>query len=87
MTEAEYDRILDSIAGERAEIPAVNPDPLTTETHYGETPCGGDFSVAYYFDKLGNTCPKSRACSVIIVECSYEGRRLNETYCVLDVEQ
>ena len=87
MTEAEYDRILDSNAGERAEIPVVNPDPLTTETHYGGTPCGGDFSVAYYFDKLGNTCPKSRACSVNIVECSYEGRRLNETYCVLDVEQ
>ena len=36
MTEAEYDRILDSIAGERAEIPAVNPYPLTTEPIMGK---------------------------------------------------
>lgn len=48
MTEAEYDRILDSNARERAEIPVVNPDPLKTETHYGETLSGGDFSVAFY---------------------------------------
>lgn len=43
MTEAEFDRILDSNARERAEIPVVNPDPLTTETL-----SGGDFSVAFY---------------------------------------
>lgn len=83
MTEAEYDKILDSVAGERVETPAVKPDPRTTETRHGKTPSGGDYSVAYFFDKDGNPCPKAKAKSVNIVEYSQDGRRQNEAYCVL----
>lgn len=82
MTEAEYDKKFDSIAGERAKIPAETPDPLITETSYGLTPNGGDYSVAYYFDGDGNPCPKQNAKSVNIVEYSGDGRRINETYLV-----
>ena len=83
MTESEYDKILDSIAGERAESPAVMPDPRTTETRQGKTPSGGDYSVAYFYDKDGKPCPKAKAKSVNIVEYSQDGERLNEAYGVL----
>lgn len=80
MTDAEYDRILDEVAGERVDNLDTTPDPKTTETAVGRTPSGGDYSVAYFYDKDGNPCPKRKAVRMNIVEYTNDGVRVNEAY-------
>ena len=83
MTDRQFEKLLDEVAGERAENVTLQPDPRFTETSYGATPNGGSYSVAYYHDKEGNPCPKEKATSVNIVEYTEEGERINETYGIL----
>lgn len=80
MTDKEFEKLLDDVAGERAEGVEQKPDPRYTETVFGKTINGGAYSVAYYYDKQGNPCRKGRAASVNIVEYTNDGERLNETY-------
>ncbi len=87
MTDKEYERILDEVAGEIAGEPAEDTtshiDPRFTETRTGPTPNGGDYSVAYYYDEEGNPCTKAEASAVNIIEYNKEGSRINECYGVL----
>ncbi len=83
MTDKEFERLLDEVAGERAENVTLQPDPRFTETAYGKTPNGGDYSVAYYYDSSGSPCVKSEAATVNIVEYTKDGDRINECYGVL----
>jgi len=84
MTEAEFDRILESVAGERADIPAPAVDSRYTERVDGSTPSGGDYSIAYYYDEDNIPCKKSKAKSVHIVEYTKDGGRVNEIHAVID---
>lgn len=52
----------------------------TTEKKIGKTIYGGDYSIAYYFDKDGNPAPKDKASNVRIVEFTNEGKRVMEIY-------
>ena len=83
MTDEEFERLLDEDAGERAEEAVMTRDPRFTETHYGPTPSGGAYSVAYYYDEEGMPCRRETATSVNIIEYSEEGYRINETYALL----
>ena len=83
MTDEEFERLLDEAAGERAEQVEMEPDPRFTETHYGMTPSGGAYSVAYYYDEKGMPCRREDAEMVNIVEYSADGCRINETYALL----
>ena len=83
MTAKEAERLLDEIAGERAKITEQKPDPRFTETCYGKTPTGGDYSVAYYYDDSGNPCLTQDATAVNITEFTKDGDRINETYAKL----
>lgn len=51
-----------------------------SEVHYSKTPNGGDYSVAYFYDKEGNPCKKEDASYLNIIEYTKDGRRINETY-------
>lgn len=84
MTDKEFEKLLDEVAGERAERPEQKPDPRFTEKTIGRTPSGGAYAVAYYYDNEGNPCPKAQAARVNIIEYSEDGKRLNETYAVLE---
>ncbi len=83
MTDRELDKLLDEVAGERAERSEQEPDPRFTEKEIGRTPSGGAYSVAYYYDNEGNPCPKAQAARVNIIEYTEDGERLNETYGIL----
>lgn len=83
MTDKELDKLLDEVAGERAENVTMQPDPRYTETIWGKTLNGGDYSVAYYYNSDGNPCKKSEATAVNIVEYTKDGERINECYGVL----
>lgn len=83
MTDEEFERLLDEDAGERAEEVEMERDPRFTETHYGLTPSGGAYSVAYYYGEDGMPCRREEAVRVNIVEYSKEGYRINETYALL----
>lgn len=83
MTDEEFEKLLDEDAGERAEEVEMIRDPRFTETHYGLTPSGGAYSVAYYYDEEGMPCRRAAAARVNIIEYSKEGHRINETYALL----
>lgn len=83
MTDKDFEKLLDEVAGERAENVTAKPDPRYTETIMGKTINGGDYSVAYYYNSDGNPCKKSEAAAVNIVEYSKDGKRINECYGVL----
>lgn len=83
MTDEEFERLLDEDAGERAEEVEMTRDPRFTETHYGPTPNGGAYSVAYYYDEEGIPCRRETATSVNIIEYCEEGYRIYETYALL----
>lgn len=78
----EIRRRIEEFVGERVDKP-LTQDPRFTERHDGPTPSGGDYSIAYYYDKDGHPCEKKQAASVNIIEFSKEGIRLNETYGLL----
>lgn len=83
MTDREFEKMLDEVAGERATEVAVEPDARYTERGDGPTINGGAYSIAYYYDQQGNPCLKEEAARVNIVEYTENGERLNETYALL----
>ena len=52
----------------------------TSEVHRGKTPNGGDYSVAYFFDKDEQPCKREAAKRINIVEYTLDGIRVNECY-------
>ena len=83
MTDKEFERLLDEVAGERADKPTQQADHRFTERQDGATPNGGDYSIAYYYDRDGNPCTKGKAEAVNIIEFSKDGHRINEAYGLL----
>lgn len=83
MTDREFERLLDEVAGERATNIPIEPDARFTERADGPTINGGAYSIAYYYDQQGNPCRREDAASVNIIEFSKEGMRINETYATL----
>ena len=79
MTDREFEKLLDEVAGERATEVEMQPDALYTEREDGLTINGG----AYYYDQDGNPCRKEDASKVNIVEYTENGERLNETYALI----
>ena len=47
------------------------------EVHWGETPLGGDVSIAYYYDKEGNHCTKENMAYMDIVIYTKDGTYVN----------
>ena len=45
----------------------------------GPTPNGGDYAVAYYYDKMHRPCKKQDAFSKVIVEYKNNGEYVNTT--------
>ena len=82
MSDKEWEKLLDEVAGERAEKIEQKPDPRYTERHDGETPLGGDYSIAYYYDENREPCVKAEAKYVNIVIYNNDGSRVNEVYSV-----
>jgi hypothetical protein len=82
MTDKEFEKLLDEVAGPRAEN-IQQPDQRFTERHDGPTPSGGDYSIAYYSDANHNPCLKEQAKYVNTVEYTQTGERINEVYGVL----
>ena len=80
MTDEEWQKRLDEVAGERAEIVEQEPDPRFTEKHNGATPHGGDYSIAYYYDEKHKPCEKAKAKYVNIVIYDKDDKRVNEVY-------
>ncbi len=78
MTDRELDKLLDEVAGERADNVTMQADPRFTEKQMGSTPNGGDYSIAYYYDADHNPCPKEKARFVNIVEYTNDGARVGE---------
>ena len=83
MTDKDFEKLLDEVAGEQAENVTLQPDPRFTETKIGPTPSGGDYSVAYYYDSNGTPCTKSEATAVNIVEYTKDGGFVNDCYGIL----
>lgn len=83
MTDRELDKLLDEVAGERADDVTMQADPRFTEKQMGSTPNGGDYSIAYYYDADHNPCPKEKARFVNIVEYTNDGARVGECYGML----
>lgn len=83
LTDEEWEKLLDDVAGEQIKKNDMKPDPRFTEKHEGETLNGGVYSIAYYYDRQGNPCRKKEAASVNIVEYNKAGDRINETYALL----
>ena len=52
MTDSEFEALCYEVAGERAPEEKSESVPESLR-HYGETPSGGSYSVAYYYDKDG----------------------------------
>ena len=63
-----------------AEIVEKEPDPRYTERQEGSTPLGGDYSIAYFYDKDHNPCEKKDAKYMNIVIYNNDGTRVNEVY-------
>lgn len=82
MSDEEWDRLCDEVAGPRADPTEERRDPRFTEMADGPTPSGGAYSVAYYYNDNG-PCVKAEATRVNILEFSSDGRRINETYALL----
>lgn len=80
MTDKEFEQIKNEIFGESVKKPAPKPDPRFTERSDNPTPCGGDYSIAYYYDEEGFPCEKINANFVNIVEYAADGTRINEHY-------
>ncbi|MBQ9667566.1 MAG: hypothetical protein IJV45_02310 [Prevotella sp.] len=83
MTDEEFEKLLDEVAGERVEKPEPVRDPRFTERNDNPTPSGGDYSIAYYYNDDG-PCEKSKANRVNIVEYKKGSIRINETYALLN---
>ncbi len=83
MTDRELDKLLDEVAGERAENVTLEVDPRFTEKQTGSTPNGGDYCIAYYYDADHNPCIKEEASYVNIVEYTNDGKRVDECYGVM----
>lgn len=83
MTDREFERLLDEVAGERADNIPQQHDVRFTERVDGLTINGGAYSIAYYYDQQGNPCRREDAASVNIIEYSEDGMRINETYATL----
>ena len=56
------------------------------EVHKGTTPNGGDYSVAYFYDKEHKPCKRKDAKFVNIIEYSKSGDRVNEAYATIGQE-
>lgn len=82
MSDDEWDRLREEVAGPRAEPIELVFDPRCSESADGPTPSGGAYSVAFYYNDDG-PCPKAEATRVNIIEFSEDGRRINETYALL----
>lgn len=54
----------------------------TFERIDGVTPSGGDYSIAYFYDKDGTLCLKGSAIRISIVEYTENGDRINETFVI-----
>lgn len=50
------------------------------EIHWGTTPIGGDFSIAYFFDKDNRHCTRENMAYMNIVIYNKDGTRVNEVY-------
>ena len=83
MSDEEFEALTWEIAGERAKLPEVEFDPRYMERNDNPTPNGGDYSIAYYYDKDGEPCGKDKAHRVNIVEYKTGGIRVNEVYAML----
>lgn len=82
MTDSEFEALCYEVAGERAPEEKSESVPESLR-HYGETPSGGSYSVAYYYDKDGEPCERADAASVNIVEYNDKDERINETYSLI----
>ena len=78
MTDAEFRQLVKEVVGERGK--EQKRDPRFSERVDEPTPSGGDYSIAYYYDKDGNPCTKAQASAVNILEFTEDGTRINETY-------
>lgn len=58
-------------------------DPRFMERLEGETPSGGDFCIAYFYDEDHKPCERSKAKFVNIVEYKNNWKRVNETYGIM----
>ena len=47
---------------------------------WGETPLGGDLSIAYYYDKDGNHCTRENMAYMNIVIYTKDGEYVNSVY-------
>lgn len=83
MSDDEWDRLREELAGPQAEPSEEIIDPRFTERHDVPTPSGGAYFVAYYYNDNG-PCTKPEATRVNIIEYSTDGRRINETYALLN---
>lgn len=83
MTDEEFEVLKKKIYGETFAHPEKEPDPRFTERSDSPTPCGGDYSIAYYYDEEGFPCEKNKADFVNIVEYKKGGIRINEHYGLL----
>jgi len=79
MTEEERERLLDAL--ERWEEKYCQSGE--TERVDEPTPSGGDYSVAYYYDKDHRPCKKKDAYFVKIVEYKADGTSINSTLAFL----
>lgn len=75
LSEKEWNELLEEIAGKRAEIKEPVFDPRFAERHDLKTPSGGDYSVAYFYDKDGLPCEKKKKYMNIV---EYKKRRENK---------
>lgn len=82
MSEAQWDRLLDEVAGPRADV-ELKPDPRFSERDKDPTPSGGDYSIAYFYDAEHKPCQRELAKYINIIEYKHDGTRVNETYLVL----
>lgn len=82
MTDEEFRRRCLKIAGKKVDVPMYKETPYT-ERSDNPTPSGGDYSIAYFYDKNGRPCTKNNAVRVNIVEYKSGGIRINETYAKL----
>ena len=80
MSDKEWRRLVQELAGPRAENIEQKPDPRFTERHEGSTPLGGDYSIAYYYDEHYNPCIKAEAKHVNIVIYNSDGSRVDEVH-------
>ena len=83
MTDEEFEALSREIAGPPVEYHEPQYDPRYTERHDNPTPSGGDYSVAFYYDKNGEPCKKEDAVRVNVVEYKKGGIRINEVYATL----